>query len=192
VHLIAGLGNPGAKYAGNRHNVGFMVVERFAQAHGAPAFRSRFQGSMSKAAIDGHETVLLEPATFMNLSGQSVQQALHFFKLGLPDLVVVHDELDLPFGAVRVKLGGGTAGHRGLRSILECCGGAEFCRLRVGIGRPIGAASTENYVLGDFGREESALLEDVLERASAALTDIVVRGAQAAMNAHNQRSRADS
>ncbi|MFI5307176.1 MAG: aminoacyl-tRNA hydrolase [Polyangiales bacterium] len=192
MHLIAGLGNPGVKYAGNRHNVGFMVVERFAQAHGAPAFRSRFAGSMSKASIEGREAVVLEPATFMNLSGQSVQQALHFFKLGLDDLVVVHDELDLPFGAVRIKLGGGTAGHRGLRSIVECCGGTDFCRLRVGIGRPIGAGSTENYVLGDFGREESALLEDVLERASAALTDIVVRGAQAAMNAHNQRSRADS
>jgi len=192
VHLIAGLGNPGPKYTGNRHNVGFMLVDRFAAAHGAPAFRSRFQGSVSKASVEGREVVLLEPGTFMNLSGRSVQQALHFYKLGLPDLVVVHDELDLPFGAVRVKLGGGTAGHKGLASIVECCGGADFCRLRVGIGRPAGTSGTESYVLGDFGRGESTQLEDVLERASAALADIVVRGAQAAMNAHNQRSRADS
>jgi len=192
VHLIAGLGNPGPKYAGNRHNVGFMVVDRFVAAHGAPAFRARFQGSVSKASVEGREVVLLEPGTFMNLSGRSVQQALHFYKLGLPDLVVVHDELDLPFGAVRVKLGGGTAGHKGLASIVECCGGADFCRLRVGIGRPPGASGTEGYVLGDFGRDESTKLEDVLERASAALADIVVRGAKAAMNAHNQRSRADS
>ena len=189
MHLITGLGNPGAKYARTRHNVGFMVLERFGRDHGAPAARERFQGRFAKTRVAEHDVVLLEPQTYMNLSGRSVQQALHFFKLGLPELVVVHDELDLPFGAVRIKRGGGTAGHRGLASIVESCGGTEFCRLRVGIGRPR-SGSVEGYVLSDFSAQEGTALEDVLERAAAALTDIVVRGVPAAMNAHNQKSGA--
>ena len=112
--LVVGLGNPGAKYAKHRHNVGFMVLERFAQQHAAPAARERFSGLLTKAQVGGHDVLLLEPQTYMNLSGRSVQQTLHFFKLGLPDLVVVHDELDLRFGAVRIKIGGGSAGHRGI------------------------------------------------------------------------------
>jgi PTH1 family peptidyl-tRNA hydrolase len=114
-----------------------------------------------------------------------VQQGLRFFKLGLPDLVVIHDELDLPFGTVRVKSGGGTAGHKGLISTIQSCGGQDFCRLRVGIGRPP-HGTVESYVLGDFSKAEGAALGDVLERATSALVDIVVHGAQAAMNAHNR------
>jgi PTH1 family peptidyl-tRNA hydrolase len=191
VQLIAGLGNPGPKYARNRHNVGFMLVDRFAEQHGAPAFRERFQGWFTKLRVADHEVVLLKPATYMNLSGRSIQQALHFFKLDLSSLVVVHDELDLPFGALRIKVGGGTAGHRGVASTVESCGAADCCRLRMGIGRPT-SGSVEGYVLSDFSGPESIQLTDVLERASAALTDIVVRGVQAAMNAHNQRPLAFS
>ncbi len=187
MYLVAGLGNPGAKYARNRHNAGFMVLERFASEHHAPAFRERFQGSFTKLSVSGSDVVLLKPATFMNLSGRSVQQALHFFKLGLPDLVVVYDEIDLPFGTLKIKRGGGTAGHRGVASIVETCGGPDFCRLRVGVGRPQSAA-VEHHVLSDFSGAESTALPSVLERASAALTDIVVRGAQAAMNVHNQKT----
>jgi PTH1 family peptidyl-tRNA hydrolase len=186
VHLLAGLGNPGPKYARNRHNVGFMVLDRFAQAHAAPALRERFSGVFGKGSVDGRDVVLLKPMTYMNLSGRSVQQAMHFFKIELRDLVVVHDELDLPFGTVRIKVGGGTAGHNGLGSITESCGGAGFCRVRVGIGRPQ-SGSVEGFVLSDFSSAQSDELEDVLERATAALTDIVVRGTQAAMNAHNQK-----
>ncbi len=189
LQLLAGLGNPGPKYAKNRHNVGFMVVDRFALAHGAPGYRERFSASLSKTGVGAGDVVLLKPTTYMNLSGRAVQQALRFFKLELGALVVVHDELDLPFGTLRIKLGGGTAGHRGLASIVEQCGGADFCRLRVGIGRPR-AGSVEGYVLSDFAAAQGAELQDVLERASAALTDIVVRGAQAAMNAHNLKSGA--
>lgn len=189
--LVVGLGNPGAKYAKHRHNVGFMVLERFAQQHGAAAPRERFSGLLTKAQVGGQDVLLLEPQTYMNLSGRSVQQTQHFFKLGLSDLVVVHDELDLGFGVVRIKVGGGSAGHRGIASIMECCGGPQFCRLRVGIGRPQ-SSSVEGHVLSDFSSEQSASLGDVLERATAALTDIVVRGAQAAMNAHNQKAGAAS
>jgi PTH1 family peptidyl-tRNA hydrolase len=191
VQLIAGLGNPDAKYQKNRHNVGFMVVDHFAARHAAPPFRERFSGRFSKARVGDDDVGLLEPSTYMNLSGRAVQQALHFFKLDLAALVVVHDELDLPFGTLRIKLGGGTAGHRGVASTVECCGGADFVRLRVGIGRPV-SGSVEGFVLSDFSAAESQQLSDVLERASAALTDIVVRGAKAAMNAHNQRSGAAS
>lgn len=191
MHVIAGLGNPGPKYQKNRHNLGFMVVDRFARQHGAPAFRERFSGSFSKVRVGDDDVVLLAPMTYMNLSGRSVQQALHFFKLGSSALIVAHDELDLPFGSVRIKLGGGSAGHRGVASIVEHCGGPDFCRVRMGIGRPR-SGSVESYVLSDFSAVESQELSDVLERASAALTEIVVSGVKAAMNAHNQRLSADS
>ena len=186
MHLIAGLGNPGAKYARNRHNVGFMVLDRFAAVRQAPAFRQRFQGDFTKLRVGDTDVGLLKPATYMNLSGQSVALALRFFKLGLTDLTVVHDELDLAFGTLRIKLGGGTAGHRGIASIGQCCGGLDYTRVRTGIGRPR-SGSVEHFVLSDFSAEEGAQLPDVLERAAAALTDIVVRGTQAAMNAHNQK-----
>lgn len=186
MQLIAGLGNPGSKYAGNRHNVGFMVVDRFAQVQVAQPFRERFQGIFTKVRFGNHEVGLLKPSTYMNLSGRSVQLAMNFFKLGLPDLIVVHDELDVAFGSLRIKFGGGTAGHRGIGSITECCGGPDYARVRVGIGRPR-SGSVENFVLSDFSADEGAWLPDVLERATLALTDIVGSGTQVAMNTHNQK-----
>jgi peptidyl-tRNA hydrolase, PTH1 family len=183
--LIVGLGNPGAKYAAHRHNVGFMVVDRFAQQHAAPAFRLRFSGAFGKLRVGDRELGLLKPGTFMNLSGRSVQAALYFFKLDPTALVVVHDELDLPFGTVRIKQGGGTAGHNGLASIVESCATQDFCRLRVGVKEP--GRGGADYVLSDFSAAQSVELPDVLERASAALTDIALRGVQAAMNVHNQK-----
>jgi PTH1 family peptidyl-tRNA hydrolase len=185
MRLLVGLGNPGARYAGTRHNLGFMVIERIAERCGAPPFKKQFQGRFCRTTLDGHDVGLLLPDTFMNLSGRSVQPALHFFKLGLPDLVVAHDELDLPFGTLKVKLGGGTAGHKGLASIVELCGGADFCRLRLGVGRP-GLGGGASHVLSDFSAEESTALPSVLERATSALVDVVLHGAQAAMNAHNR------
>lgn len=185
VRIIAGLGNPGPKYARHRHNLGFMVLDLLAAGARADAFRAKFQGSFAKARVGGQDVVLLKPGTYMNLSGRSLQEAMRFFKVTLPEVVVVHDELDLPFGTVRIKIGGGTAGHNGLKSIVECCGGADFVRLRIGIGRPR-SGSVERHVLADFSSEESAFVPDVLERATAALGDIVARGPQAAMNAHNR------
>jgi PTH1 family peptidyl-tRNA hydrolase len=185
MYLIAGLGNPGAKYEKNRHNVGFMVLDRLATANSAPSYRSRFQGSFSKLRLGNEDVGLLKPSTFMNLSGQSVQSAMHFFKLDIEHVVVVHDELDLPFGTIRIKRGGGTAGHNGIASVVTCCG-SEFCRVRIGIGQT--GRGGADYVLSDFSSEQGAQLPDVLDRASAALADIVSRGVQAAMNVHNQRS----
>lgn len=187
MFLIAGLGNPGPKYAGHRHNVGFMVLDRFGEKHGAGPYREKFSGGFTRVRVGGDEAVLLKPATYMNLSGRSVQAALAFFKLTLADLVVVHDELDLPFATLRVKQGGGLAGHNGLKSIAESCGGKDFARLRVGIGRPRSGAP-ERHVLSDFSSQEGAELPDVLERASAVLEDMLERGVESAMNLHNRKS----
>jgi peptidyl-tRNA hydrolase, PTH1 family len=190
VFLVVGLGNPGSKYQNHRHNVGFMVVERLAERHGREPFREKFQGQFAKAALDSHEFGLLKPQTFMNLSGQSAQKAMAFFKVELAQLIVVHDELDLPFGTVRVKMSGGAAGHNGIKSIVQCCGGPDFVRIRVGIGRPRSATGA-NYVLSDFSREECLDLPTVVESASLAATDVMTRGTQAAMNVHNQTPKKD-
>lgn len=187
MHLVVGLGNPGAAYARNRHNVGFMVVDRLAQDAGV-ALRQKLKGRVAKARLAERDVVLLEPLTFMNKSGESVQAAMRFFQVPLANVVVVHDELDLPFATVRVKSGGGVAGHNGLRSIVQHCGGPEFVRVRVGIDRPP-AGNPESWVLGDFDADQSATLPDVLDDAARAVTAVIVEGAPAAMNTVNVRKR---
>jgi len=187
MKLIAGLGNPGAKYAGHRHNVGFMVVDELARRWSADPFREKFSGLLSRARPSQGEVALLKPQKFMNLSGESIQKAMQFFKLELADLIVIHDELDLAFGTLKVKVGGGTAGHNGLKSIVQHCG-PEFVRVRVGIGRPTQRGI--DHVLSDFSKVECSELPGVLERASLAVGDIVGQGALAAMNLHNQSPKA--
>lgn len=179
--LIAGLGNPGDKYRANRHNVGFMVVDLFSKGCESGSFRKKFQGQLLKTRVADHEIVLLKPLTYMNLSGGSVREAIHFYNLPLSQLIVVHDELDLEFGVARIKVGGGAAGHKGLKSIVEQCGGSDFIRLRMGIGRPK-SGNTERYVLSDFNEQERERLPEVLENATAALMHILTEGAQSAMN----------
>ena len=185
MHLVVGLGNPGSKYQGNRHNVGFMVVDELARRWAADPFREKFSGLFARAKLGDQDVVLLKPQTYMNLSGSSVQKALVFFKIELAQVLVIHDELDLAFGTLKVKAGGGTAGHNGLKSMLAECGGPDFARIRLGIGRPR-SGSTERHVLGDFGQEECSRLSDVLESASLAAADVVRLGVAAAMNQHNQ------
>jgi PTH1 family peptidyl-tRNA hydrolase len=167
--LFVGLGNPGAKHAGNRHNVGFMVLETIAKRHGFPPWRRRFQGVASEAPLGGERVQLLLPGTFMNESGRAVTEAMHFYKLGLSDVVVFHDELDLPPGKVRVKTGGGVAGHNGLRSITAHVGN-DYRRVRIGIGHPGVKEMVHGYVLSDFSKADRAWVE--------ALTDIVADNAE--------------
>jgi len=186
THLIAGLGNPGPKYAGNRHNVGFMVVDALSRRWGAPSFRDKFSGEFTKVVLAGQDVVLLKPMTYMNLSGESVLAAMRFFKVPLDHVLTVHDELDLSFGVVRLKVGGGTAGHNGLRSMVEHGGGPDFDRCRVGIGRPE-HGRPENYVLSDFNSLERAQLGDVLELAADLVETAVREGTRAAMNHHHGR-----
>lgn len=188
MHLVVGLGNPGPRYAKNRHNVGFMVVEALGAAAGA-SFREKFSGRFAKVSLRGRDVVLLEPGTFMNRSGDAVREAMGFFRVPLADLLVVHDELDLAFGTVKLKQGGGTAGHNGLRSIVAQCGGPEFARLRVGIGRPE-VGTVHDWVLSDFSPPASAELPSVLDEATRAVEAVIVEGISAAMNTVNARAKA--
>lgn len=184
--LVVGLGNPGAKYASTRHNVGFMVVDKLAEDLKAGAFREKFSGVFAR--VTAPDVVLLKPMTFMNLSGESVQQAMKFFKVELRDVLVVYDELDLPFGECRLKLGGGAAGHNGIKSLLTHCGGDGFMRLRVGIGKPRhGDASP--HVLGEFSAAERAALQDVLDQAALGVHQVIDQGIAKAMNAFNTRKK---
>ncbi len=185
MHLVVGLGNPGQKYEGNRHNVGFMVVDALASAAGA-SFKSKFSGEF---AISG-ELAFLKPMTFMNLSGESVQPAAAFLKVSLGDVIVIHDELDLSFADVRIKVGGGHAGHNGLRSIIARMGAPDFARVRVGIGRPPAdfKGDVASYVLGNFAGEERKQLDDVISRSVEATNLIVKDGVLTAMNRTNGKS----
>jgi len=180
MYLIVGLGNPGPKYAGNRHNIGFHIVAQLADELNAPAFKSKFKGVFTKAFIGSEELILLMPGTYMNLSGESVAPALDFFRIAPERLIVVHDELDLPFGEVRIKKGGGLAGHNGLRSIARHLGTQDFLRLRFGIDRPA-AGAVSGYVLSDFSKDERAVMPDRLDHSCAALRAIVEDGVDAAM-----------
>lgn len=165
MRLFIGLGNPGAKYAGNRHNIGFMAIDQIAADHGLPAFRAKFQGLVSEGHLGTERVILLKPETFMNLSGQSVRAAMDFYKAEPADLVVFHDELDLAPGKCRTKMGGGHAGHNGLRSIHAHIGEA-YGRVRLGIGHPGQKDRVADYVLSDFAKADHDWLEDLLRGIS--------------------------
>ena len=156
--LCVGLGNPGARYVGNRHNIGFMVVEAIAKRHNIGPFRRRFQGVTAEGPIGTARLLLLLPGTFMNESGRAVAEAAHFYKLGLPEIVVFHDEIDLPSGKVRVKTGGGVAGHNGLRSISAHIGN-DYRRVRIGVGHPGVKELVHPHVLSDFAKSERPWVE---------------------------------
>lgn len=160
MRLFVGLGNPGSRYARNRHNIGFMAVDEIARVHNAGPWRKRFQGETADAVIGGQKVLLLKPQTFMNLSGQSVGEAQNFFKIPLGDVTVFYDELDLPPAKLRVKVGGGNAGHNGLRSISAHCGN-DYRRVRLGIGHPGLKPLVQHHVLGDFGKSEEPWVEDL-------------------------------
>ena len=156
--LFVGLCNPGRAYAKNRHNIGFMAIEAIARRHGFAPARARFRGLVSEGSIAGERALLLEPQTYMNESGRSVGEAARFHKIGLEDIVVFHDELDLPPGKCRIKRGGGDAGHHGLRSITAHLG-ADYKRVRLGVGHPGDKALVYSYVLNDFARSEAPWVE---------------------------------
>jgi PTH1 family peptidyl-tRNA hydrolase len=158
MRLFVGLGNPGSRYSGHRHNVGAMVVDAIARRHGVGPWRRRFQGVAAEGPIAGERILLLKPETYMNDSGRAVAEAAHFYKLGLDDLVVFHDELDLPPGKVRVKMGGGVAGHNGLRSLTSHIGN-EYRRVRIGIGHPGIKELVHSYVLNDFAKSDRPWVE---------------------------------
>jgi PTH1 family peptidyl-tRNA hydrolase len=175
MRLLVGLGNPGERHARNRHNVGFMAIDRIGARHRAPAWRGKWQGHLADAELDGTRTLLLKPMTWMNESGRAVADAARFHKLDPAEVVVLHDELDLAPGKVRVKLGGGTAGHNGLRSIEACLGTAAFKRVRLGIGHPGHKDKVTGHVLGDFAKVEQPWLDALLD-AVAEAAPLLARG----------------
>jgi peptidyl-tRNA hydrolase, PTH1 family len=162
MRLLVGLGNPGARYVGNRHNIGFMALEAIARRHGIGPWRRRFQGVAAEGPLAGERVILLLPGTFMNDSGLAVAEAAHFYKIGAGDIVVFHDEIDLPPAKVRVKTGGGIAGHNGLRSISSHVGN-DYRRVRIGVGHPGVKELVYNHVLSDFAKAERPWVEAVCD-----------------------------
>lgn len=186
MKLWVGLGNPGAKYAGNRHNIGFMALDRIAEDHGFTPWRRAFQGLVSEGRFGSEKVVLLKPETFMNLSGQSVRAAMDFYKMSVEDLTVFHDELDLAPGKCRVKKGGGHAGHNGLRSIHGHVGEA-YGRIRLGIGHPGHKDAVAHYVLHDFHKADQDWLDDLLRGISDGAAALAAGDGQKFMNAVSLR-----
>jgi PTH1 family peptidyl-tRNA hydrolase len=189
VVLVVGLGNPGRKYEGNRHNAGFMVADELWRSEGWPAFKAKFSGLWTQGDLFARRVALLKPQGYMNLSGGSVQAAAAFLKVAPPDIVVVHDEIDLAWRDTRIKVGGGHAGHNGVRSVIEQLGTPDFVRVRVGVGRPEPgfAGDGADWVLSDFDAVQRAELSDVIRAAAAAVRAIVEVGPAAAMNRVNAR-----
>ncbi|WP_420407016.1 aminoacyl-tRNA hydrolase [Hoeflea sp.] len=172
--LIAGLGNPGPQYAKNRHNVGFMAADAIARRHSFSGFSKKFRGEIAEGTLAGEKALILKPMTFMNLSGDSVGEAMRFYKLSPADIVVIHDELDVAPGKLKLKTGGGHGGHNGLKSIDAHCG-KEYKRLRVGIGHPGDKARVNPHVLGDFSKADQDWLEPLLD-AIADNADLIAKG----------------
>jgi PTH1 family peptidyl-tRNA hydrolase len=184
TRLIAGLGNPGPRYAKNRHNVGFQVLDRLAQKHQLVFRRMEAQALLACGEVEGRRVVLLKPVTYMNRSGIAIKPAVQQHHLSLSDVLIVYDELDLPLGKIRIRERGGAAGHRGMESVIATLGTEEIGRLRIGIGRPSGQAP-EEFVLEDFSPQEWIAMEEGYDRAIAALECFVLEGVAAAMNNYN-------
>ena len=183
--LIVGLGNPGREYKDNRHSVGFMLVDRLTVRLNVRMSRLQAKALVTSTTYDGKKLILAKPQTYMNLSGQSIQGLAHFYKIPLENMIVAHDDLDLPFGAIRIRPGGGPGGQRGIASTIERLGSKDFPRLRIGIGRPPGRMDPADYVLQDFSKADLPLLSEILDRAADAVLAFVTEGLNAAMNKFN-------
>jgi len=183
VDIIVGLGNPGTEYANTRHNAGFWFIDEVArQFHAVFKSEKKFNGEVARASIHGRDVLLLKPDTYMNLSGQALQPLMNFYKIKLENVLVVHDELGLPVGTIRMKVGGGHGGHNGLRDIIAKCGGNNFQRLRIGIGHPGEKHQVTSHVLKKASSEDQTAIEDGIRRALSELDLIVSGDSQKAMH----------
>lgn len=187
--LVVGLGNPGEKYAGHRHNVGFMVLDELARRAKAAAPRTKFGAELADGELAGEKVLLCKPMEFMNASGQAVARVAQFWKVAPEQAVVIHDELDLPFARLRLGAGGGPGGHNGLKSIIADWGSPAFCRVRVGIGRPADGRDPADYVLSTFTRDEQRELPFLLQEAADATVAILAEGITVAMNRFNANKK---
>jgi len=183
--LIVGLGNPGREYKDNRHNVGFMLIDRLSVRLNARMSRVQAKALVGSVMYEGNKIILAKPQTYMNLSGQSIQGLARFYKLPLENMIVSHDDLDLPFGTIRIRPGGGPGGQKGVASTIERLGTKDFRRLRIGIGRPPGRMDPAAYVLQDFPKADQFMLSEVLDHAADAVLTFIAEGLNTAMNKFN-------
>lgn len=185
TYLLIGLGNPGREYRDSRHNVGFMLIDRIAVRFNARGMKVQSKAIVMTTTYEDRKLILAKPQTYMNLSGQSVQGLIHFYKLPLTNVLIAHDDLDIPFGTIRIRPKGGPGGQGGMASTIEQLGTKDFPRLRIGIGRPPGRMDPSAYVLQDFTRDEMKSLSEIIDRAADAALEFVVHGLDKAMNKYN-------
>jgi PTH1 family peptidyl-tRNA hydrolase len=186
--VVIGLGNPGRDYAHNRHNIGFRCINHLARKHSISLGHRSCQAQHGAGRVEGMEVVLAKPRTFMNLSGRSAKLLMQRFKAKPADLVVIHDDLDLALGRIRLRTNGGSGGHKGIESIVAALGSRDFLRVRIGIGRPVAEADPVDYVLGDFSPTELPVVEETVVHVGEALSCLLKEGLAAAMNRYNQSS----
>ena len=189
TYLLIGLGNPGREYRENRHNFGFMLIDRLCVRLDARGMKVQSRAIVTDGHYEGRKLLLAKPQTYMNLSGQSIQGLAHFYKLPLEQLLVAHDDLDIPFGTIRVRPGGGPGGQKGVASAIERLGTQDFARLRLGIGRPPGRMDPADYVLQDFFRDEMKSVSEILDRAADAAMCFITDGLDRTMNRFNGEIR---
>ena len=187
MKLICGLGNPDNHYQSTRHNIGFRIVDAFSAVHRVSCTKKAFQGVIGEFSLKGEKTILLKPMTYMNLSGVSLSQACRTYKMPLEDILVVHDDVDLDLGQIRIKVAGGDGGHNGIKSITEELGSDKFCRLRIGVGRDKTRKGLIDYVLSSFDSREAQDVEYVIKNAAEAIFCWATQGHLVAMNAYNRK-----
>jgi PTH1 family peptidyl-tRNA hydrolase len=187
MNLVVGLGNPGKEYSLSKHNIGFMVVDELANRLGVSLNKIGFTSVYGEALVEEKKIIFLKPRTYMNRSGKAVSEFVGFFKILPGDVILVYDEMDLPLGNLKIKVGGGSAGHKGIESIITALGDDSFTRVRVGIGKPGQKSETVNHVLSKFQKDEKKIVEDALGRAADAVLEIMARGVESAMNKFNRK-----
>lgn len=189
MKIIAGLGNPGAEYAPTKHNVGFMLVDALAERLNAPAWKEDFFSALTEVRMGGEKVFLVKPLTYMNSSGEALGPMLSYYKLGAEDLTVVHDDMDIPAGTVRIRRKGGSGGHNGIKSILAHVGSEDFARVRIGIGRPPAGWTVINHVLASFAAEDVPKIRAAIDYLLPAVECIVTDGVDFAMNRYNPHKK---
>jgi len=185
--MAVGLGNPGKEYEKTRHNIGFMVLDEIADRYAVPIRNEKFGALFGRGRMEGKDIFLVKPQQYMNRSGPPVSKLINWYRFAKHEIVVIHDDMDLEFGRIRIKEKGGSGGHKGIRSLNDALGGGDFIRIRMGIGRPDPRFSVTDYVLGKFRQEESELLDEFIKRARDALVTILCKGTKEGMNAFNRK-----
>jgi PTH1 family peptidyl-tRNA hydrolase len=189
--LVVGLGNPGSEYASTKHNLGYLTVDEIGKRAGIDLKKKKFKGVYGEGALNNDKLILLKPETYMNRSGESVSSAVSFYNIPAESIIIVHDELDLPAGTIRIKAGGGSAGHKGITSVINELGSGDFVRVRIGIGKPKQKSGTVSHVLSKFNKSESETARESVLRAADAVLEIIQEGLRKAMNKYNVRPESE-